>query len=154
VGLHENEWYVDEVLYETGLDSEMLHKRMEERMGEARGAVNYCDSSRPEMIEYLRKRGWNVKPCSKGRNSVMDGITFVKSKRLNITRRSTNILREQSGYRWVLDRSGKIQDAPIDYDDHAMDAIRYACVDGYAHRGGPTKYETVEKRSMTNKGAW
>lgn len=155
IGTHEGAIYVDEMIYETGLDSEGVHARFDARIGrESMRKPNFCDNARPEMIEYLSKRGWNVHPCTKGKGSVQDGIAYVRGQRLRITRRSANVLREASGYRFVTDKQGRVLEEPADYDNHAMDAMRYGIIDGISKRGAPPKYAGVEKRGMNIKGAW
>jgi len=156
VALHENVLYVDEIIYESGLTLDDVDKRFSSRIADYKYTPNYCDSSRPEMIDGLHRRGWNVHACIKGKGSVQDQIAWMKSYPIRITRRSSNILREIEGYKWITDRAGKILEEPVDYDNHAMDAIRYA---GYTHYAKPTvapDYKTISKREVKfeTKGAW
>lgn len=153
IALHERKWWIDEILYETGLDSEAVNVEWSRRMGEHRGKKNICDSSRPEMIAYLGARGWNVHPSHKGKGSVRDGISLLQSYPMMITRRSVNWLREVTGYTWIADRKGNIIDEPVDYDNHAMDATRYGAEE-FAIPAGKTDYKSIEKREYTRKLAY
>jgi phage terminase large subunit len=106
------------------------------------------------MIAYISARGWNAHPCTKGKGSVADGISFVKSKRLNVTRRSSNVLRELSGYRWITDRTGRVLEEPVDFDNHAMDAIRYGIVGAFSRGAEGVEHKSLGKKDFAGRGAW
>lgn len=116
--------YWQEMLYETGLTSASLVGRME-AIGIDKRKVIICDNARPEMIADLRKAGFNAKPCTKYKGSVVEGINAVKGYKLYITAGSKNIFREIQNYSW-LEKDGRyMDDTPKDGVDHAMDAGRY-----------------------------
>lgn len=116
--------YWHECLYDTGLTSDTLVSRMN-AIGIDKRKVIICDNARPEMIADLRKAGFNAKPCTKYKGSVVEGINAVKNYRLNITAGSKNLFREVQNYSW-LEKDGKfMDDTPKDGVDHAMDAGRY-----------------------------
>lgn len=116
--------YWQESLYETGLTSDSLIARMKALKIDERKVI-ICDNARPEMIADLRKAGFNAKPCTKYKGSVVEGINAVKNYRLNITAGSKNLFREVQNYSW-LEKDGKfMDDTPKDGVDHAMDAGRY-----------------------------
>ena len=113
-----------ECLYETGLTSDTLISRMN-AIGIDKRKVIICDNARPEMIADLRKAGFNAKPCTKYKGSVVEGINAVKGYKLYITAGSKNIFREIQNYSW-LEKDGRyMDDTPKDGVDHAMDAGRY-----------------------------
>lgn len=71
-------------------------------------------------------------PASKG--SIMSGIRAMSDYTLCITQESKNIQYEQEHYAYgVDDAHGSI--APVDRDNHAMDALRYV-FDAWALSGG------------------
>jgi phage terminase large subunit len=78
-----------------------------------------CDSARPEIIEDLRRRGYNAKGAIK---DVKDGIDSVKSSQLFIHKESIDLIKELNNYSW-LEKKSK---TPIDKHNHAIDALRYA----------------------------
>jgi phage terminase large subunit len=45
-----------------------------------------------------------------------------------VTRRSTNILDEFSKYMWKKNRDGGYEKTPVDYANHACDALRYVAM--------------------------
>ena len=50
----------------------------------------------------------------------------MKRMKVHVSRRSTNILKERQGYKWKEDTKGNLIDEPVKFNDHALDAIRYA----------------------------
>ena len=73
-------------------------------------------------------KDFNIKPALK---NVLDGIMFVKSCALNIIKESPNLLHEIQTYSWKTTLNGQITEDPVKYDDHALDALRYAL---YSHK--------------------
>ncbi len=125
---HSNELYWDEVLYEKGLTNNDLIERLHELV-ENKGWYMYGDSAEPARIEEIYKSGFNIDISDK---RVVDGIDYVKSCKLKITKRSINLLKEVRGYKWKIDRNGIQIDEPVKRNDHALDAARYA---SYTHFG-------------------
>lgn len=117
----DNTCYAREVIYKSGLTSMDLIKMMDE-LGIDKKKEIACDSARPEIIEDLRRKGYNAKMAIK---DVKDGIDSVKSSELFIHKESINLLKEISAYKWKV--SGDIVlDEPVKVYDDAMDALRYA----------------------------
>ena len=123
IGKKGDGFYLDEKLYQDKLTNVDLIKKIKFRYPE--GKPIYCDSAAPERIEEIKKAGLNAKKAYKGKNSVKDGIDFVKRHKLFITKGSVNILKEIGGYTYKQDRDGVVYDEPIKFADHAMDAARY-----------------------------
>ena len=87
-----------------------------------------ADSAEPKSIDELRGYGLNVMPAQKGKDSVRQGIQLIQDQPLSITKRSTNLIKEYRNYFWQQDKNGKILNRPIDFNNHLMDALRYAMV--------------------------
>jgi phage terminase large subunit len=124
---YEGAIYVKELIYETKLTTSDLIERYKE-LSLGRNIEIYCDSAEPKTIEELRRAGYNTKESDK---DVTEGIRKVKSMPLYITKDSFNILKEIKSYKWKTDVNGKQvkdkdKDEPVKFNDHAMDAIRYA----------------------------
>lgn len=118
IGLYDNELYVQEMLYKSGMTNSDLISAMESI------GINdtiYCDSAEPQRIEELRRAGFDAKPANK---EVRPGIDFVKRHKINVVS-SPHIEKEIKIYRWKEDRQGNPADEPAKHNDHAMDAIRY-----------------------------
>lgn len=114
--------YVDQMLYETKLTTGDLMERYKS-MGFSRANEIFCDAAEPKTIEELTRARFNAKPADK---DVTEGIRKVKSMPLYITERSVDILKEIKSYKWKVDKDGRVLDEPVKFNDHAMDAIRYA----------------------------
>ena len=122
--------YVDELLYQTGLTNIDLAERFA-TLVEGRQEV-VADSAEPKSIEELYRHGYNVKPARKGRDSINVGIDILKRHKIHITTRSKNIVKEFRNYRWVTDKNGRQINTPEAGNDHAIDALRYVCLNRLA----------------------
>ena len=116
--------WIDELLYQSGLTNKYL--------GEAIKATGItgpfiCDSSEPKSIRELSGMGLKMRAAAKGPDSVRQGIDWLLSKRLHVTRRSVSLQAELENYCWRENREGKPMPEPIDDYNHAIDAIRYGC---------------------------
>jgi phage terminase large subunit len=119
-------YYVDEIIYRTGL----LNKDIASLMGANGIKPNYdeiiADSSEPKSIDEIRRFGYNVLPAMKGPDSIVHGINKIKSKKLFVTKRSVNLIKELREYSYITDKEGKTTNKPIDAFNHGIDAVRYA----------------------------
>jgi len=113
--------YVKEIIYKEGLTSADLIKMMDELQISKKKEI-VCDYARPEIIEDLRRKGYNAKNAIK---DVKDGIDSVKSSGLYIHKESLNLLKEISAYKWKVN-GDILLDEPVKVYDDAMDAMRYA----------------------------
>lgn len=117
-----NDGYIlDEVVYQKGLSN----KQIADVLGNLDKILVIADSSEPKSIDEIRLYGINIIGASKGPGSVEQGIQFVQDKRISVTSRSTNILKEYRNYLWATDKNGKILNEPEHEYSHSMDAIRY-----------------------------
>lgn len=123
--LPKKELFVRELLYRSHMDSNELIETMKAEKVSQRLPI-ICDNARPEMIESLRKAGFNAKPCEKYKGSVLDGINRVKTFTIRPVTGSKNLFREIQNYSW-LEKDGHFHDdEPKDAINHLMDAMRYA----------------------------
>lgn len=127
VRINEKELYIRELLYESGLTNEQLIKKMIELIPDKTSPI-YADAEEPARIEEIYRCGFNIKPADK---SVKDGIEFLKRFKMYTTKESSNFLKEIKSYKWMLDKNGNvIEGKPVKFNDHLMDALRYAV---YSH---------------------
>jgi phage terminase large subunit len=127
IEIFEGAIYVDEVVYDQKLTTGDLIELYKSN-GVFKSREIFCDSAEPKTIEELRRAGYNAKEADK---DVTEGIRKVKSMPLYITERSVNVLKEIKSYKWKTDINGrpvkdKDRDEPVKFNDHAMDAMRYA----------------------------
>lgn len=119
-----NEFWVEQVIYETELTNIQLGNRMRAK-GVNDTDVSYWDCAEPKSIQELYDMGFNIKPCEKGPDSVRAGIDFLKEQKIHIIDGSEKIITEQKSYIWKEDKDGNTLNVPLEMDNHAMDAIRY-----------------------------
>ena len=119
-----NEFWVEQVIYETELTNIQLGNKMRAK-GVKDTDVIYWDCAEPKSIQELYDMGFNVKPCEKGPDSVHAGIDFLKEQKIHIIDGSEKIITEQKSYVWKEDKDGNTLNVPLEMDNHAMDAIRY-----------------------------
>ena len=119
-----NEFWIEQVIYETGLTNIQLGNKMR-AMGVNDTDVSYWDCAEPKSIQELYDLGFNIKPCEKGSDSVRAGIDFLKEQKIHIVDGSEKIIIEQKSYVWKEDKDGNTLNIPLDFNNHAMDAIRY-----------------------------
>ena len=90
-----------------------------------------ADSARPETISHVSSCGFSVVGATKGKNSVIEGIEFLRSfDKIIIHPRCKNTIFEFGNYKYKVDaRSGQITSLIVDKNNHHIDAIRYALED-------------------------
>lgn len=85
-----------------------------------------CDRQEGRLIEELRKGGLNVRKCSKGKGSIMQGIGKIQAYTIIVLPRCINIKAEFENYCYKKDKAtGQYINEPIDSWNHGMDALRY-----------------------------
>lgn len=113
---------LDEVFYLKGLSN----KQIADSLNTQPKALTIADSAEPKSIDEIRLYGINIQPAMKGQGSVLQGIQYVQSQQISVTKRSTNVIKEYRNYLWQTDKDGKIINEPSHLFSHSMDAIRYA----------------------------
>lgn len=86
-----------------------------------------ADSARPEIIAYMRARGFNIEPAKKGAGSVEEGVTFLQSVDICVHPDCVHTADELTHYSYKVDKkTGEIFPVLADKDNHVIDALRYA----------------------------
>ena len=124
VFMGDGELYVDERVYETGLTNPDINNRMRDSGGNPRRRI-VADSADPKSIKEISNLGWYIEGALKGPDSVNNSIDIIKRYKLNVTKRSYNLKKELKTYKWRQDKSGKTLNEPVDFMNHAIDALRY-----------------------------
>ena len=101
-----------------------------------------ADNSRPDTISYMSRQGFYVRGSRKGKNSIEDGIEFIRSFRMiYIHPRCKNTLYEFKSYSYKQDKlTEEILPVIVDKDNHYIDALRYSLED---IRRGPGIIKTL-----------
>lgn len=110
---------INEIVYQRGLLNSDIAKLVPSDV------AIYADSSEPKSIEEIRRYGKTIKGVTKGKDSINYGIDVMQRNEYLITSQSTNLIKELRGYVWDTDKTGKRLNKPIDFNNHAIDALRY-----------------------------
>lgn len=88
-----------------------------------------ADSSRPETIRHMRRHGFpKIMPAVKGRDSVEEGIEWLKSFDIIVHPRCIHTIDELTLYSYKTDPlTGLVLPKLQDSKNHVIDALRYAC---------------------------
>ena len=125
IGIIENRYYVIDEVYRHKMTSTDIIQVVKDKMLQYDIDSIYCDYSRPEIIEDMKRSGV---PARDGIKNVFDGIMWIKSligdQRLFISTNCTYTLREFDSYIW--DADSEIKEVPVKVNDDCLDALRYA----------------------------
>ena len=96
------------------------------------GAPKLYADHEPRTIRELKSRGIRIRPAKKGKDSIRQGLGFIRQHRINILETSLATIKEFREYKYKLDEDNNPTDSPLDYANHSIDATRYAL--GFALR--------------------
>lgn len=111
------------------------------------------DNSRPDTGSYLKRQGFIVSPSRKGKNSIEDGIEYIRSfKMVYIHTRCKNTAYEFKAYSYKQDKqTNEILPVIVDKDNHYIDALRYALEDARKGRIGPYSPSKVSLNDLMKR---
>lgn len=117
----ENDLYVVETLYQTGLTNPDIYRLLEK-------THRYiADSAEPKSIEELKRMGLKVEGATKGPDSITSSIDILK--RFNINLIGHNLVKEFKSYKWKVDkRTNEPTNDPVDFMNHLIDSLRYVAL--------------------------
>lgn len=127
--VYDGRLYIEHELYEKRLELDDTPAKLKEQIPGIESFTVRADNARPESISYLKRNGIpRIVACVKGKGSVEDGISFIKSfEKVVIHPRCRNTINEFNLYSYKVDRlSGDILTTIVDKYNHAIDALRYA----------------------------
>jgi phage terminase large subunit len=119
--------YIQELCYNKSMTNQDIIKQLD-IWGIDKYTEIIADSAEPKSIEELKRSGFNIKPASKGPDSIIAGINLLKQHKLHVTKSSVNIIKEFQNYKWIVDKDGNTLNKPVDLFNHSMDAIRYVAL--------------------------
>lgn len=109
--------WLKEELYKTGLTTDELAYIFKSVVG---NKLIVADSAEGRLIEEIKRKGVNVRPCVKGAGSVKEGILLMRGFKIIIDPDSKNLIKEFNNYVWA-----EKGEKPIDMYNHLIDAARY-----------------------------
>ena len=122
----DGELWINQHVYERRLTNPDIANKLKE-LGVYRKEIIF-DSAEPKSIQELYNLQINVFPALKGPDSIRNSIDILKRYKLNITTTSTDLIKELRTYKWAMDKEGNAQQAPVDYNNHLIDALRYVAL--------------------------
>ena len=115
--------YLKEFVYEPALTTSDIVGRLR-RFAPNREEI-WGDSAEPRLIDEIYRSGFNIKPVTKGPNSINFGIQTMLNYHIKVEKYSQNLINELYGYQWAVDKGGNVLDKPEGGLDHLIDAARY-----------------------------
>lgn len=114
-----------------------------------------ADSARPETISYMQKHGYpKMGHAVKGKNSVEEGIEFVKSYDIVVHPRCIHTIDELTLYSYKVDPlTDKVLPILADTNNHVIDALRYA-VEGVRKATKPPKAAKDKRPPVSGASGW
>lgn len=119
--------FVSDEVYSTGVDVDRLPAFLSGLPGIEKWPAA-ADNARPELVSYVRRHGLpRVRPAIKGKGSVEDGIAFLQSFDIVVSKRCPHFAEELRRYAYKTDRqTGEILPVVEDAWNHLIDAARYS----------------------------
>lgn len=123
VSLEQRRIYVWDELYKKGLSNRAIYDNIM-RMGYGKERIT-ADSAEPKSNDELKGMGLRISGAMKGRDSINNGIQWIRDFEIIIHPRCTHFLTEISCYQWKKDKFDRKLNEPEDDNNHLMDAMRY-----------------------------
>jgi len=122
--------YVSKEMFRPNLDIHMIRREMAKAFhSRIAQEVIRADSSRPETISFLKKKGmFRIQPVFKWPGSVEDGIAWLRSfEKIIVHPDCKNLLQEFKLYSYKVDpKTEEVTDKLVDKHNHGVDSLRYA----------------------------
>lgn len=113
-----------------------------------------ADSARPELIAYLKERGFNIEAAVKGKDSVDEGVEFLRS--YDICAHPDNcphVVDELTHYSYAVDKlTGEVLPKLKDKKNHTIDSLRYALEAARRARSGKLDFSSSGARVTVQGG--
>ena len=119
--------YLEELIYERGLVTKDIVDKLN-RLDITKSEEIWADSAEPRLIEEIYRSGFNIKPVTKGKDSIKFGISVMQNYKISILKTSQNLINEMYSYQYVTDKYQYVTDTPEGGLDHLIDAARYCCM--------------------------
>ena len=129
--------YVNELMYRSGMLNSDIAKVL------PKGVIVYADSSEPKSIDEIKRYGIMIKGVTKGKDSIKYGIDIMQQQEYFVTSQCENLIKELRSYSWDKDKEGKKLNKPIEYFNHAIDALRYHEMEALGIKKNWGKYHVV-----------
>ncbi len=113
---------IDEQIYQKGMHNNEIANYIKATKD---NTLTLADGAEPKSIDEIKLHNVNIQGAKKGQGSVKEGIDFVQSQKISVTKRSINVIRCYRNYLWMTDKLGVVINVPSHDFSDPMDAIRY-----------------------------
>lgn len=119
--------YIDKEAYALGCEIDDTPELFDKVPGSRLWPIR-ADSARPETISYMRRNGFpRIESASKGPNSVMEGVEFIKNYDVIIHPSCVHVADEFQFYNFKVDKlTSEVLPVLEDKKNHTIDSVRYA----------------------------
>lgn len=101
--------------------------QMAKEMNFPRHLYMWCDSASPELVKALRLAGFRARSVEKEPRSVNAQIQWLKDRKIHVHPSCIQTQKEIGMWKWIKDnKTGLYLDEPVQFEDDAMAAMRYA----------------------------
>ena len=104
--------------------------------------IFYADPSEPAYILQCQRAGLPVEPANNEVRAGIDAVATAIAKGMTVAPSCAGLLGELPGYTWMPSRAGGFHERPVEINDDACDALRYAVM-GVTTHGGWTHFGTA-----------
>jgi len=135
------EIYADQLCWQAGMTNPDIAAALKDYgiKGVGSGPTVWADCAEPKSIEEVKRFGVNIKACDK-RTAVREQLQSLQPWTIYVTRRSVDLINEGRKYLFKQRPDGTWTNEPIDFFNHGIDALRYACYTGVILAGARGSY--------------
>ncbi|MCQ2608739.1 MAG: PBSX family phage terminase large subunit [Bacteroidales bacterium] len=138
VAIEGDNLYINEIAYATHMMSNEIISILKKQ-----NLKVISESADPRMVDEIRMSGVNIQAVHKYKGSIEAGLQKMQSMKINITKNSTNVIKEFKNYTYQKNKDGKWLNEPIDTYNHAIDAVRYVIIETSMRQQGRTRFHFV-----------
>ena len=120
VAVDDRKLYTKELLYKTELSTDNIVDILGGLVD--KDALIVADNAEPRLISEIQQKGFNIVPCTKGKDSVRLGLVKMMDYEIVSEEDDYNMHKELNNYVW----NDRKSNTPIDDYNHLIDACRYA----------------------------
>jgi len=118
--------YIDRAVGGVGVEIDRTPQLFLQVEGSQRWPIT-ADCARPETISYMNRKGFRCQPSKKGKDSIEDGIAFLRQFDIIVSPELTEVADEFALYSYKIDKkTDAITPLIEDKHNHYIDALRYA----------------------------
>lgn len=119
--------FIDRAASSVGVEIEDTPTFLTGLIPKCKGWLITADNARPEIISYLSKQGFRIVGSKKGKDSIVEGIEFIKNYTTIIHPSLKDVIYEFSNYSYKVEKlTGVVTPLIQDKDNHFIDALRYS----------------------------